>query len=183
MVNVLISACMAAGLPHGMCAAEVDMGGVDVEDFERARFPECRADEKGPGNRVGELALTVDEVALLAALVQAEAGGMQEEAKYLVACNVLTDLAIAEGDWEALMTRWRPLPWILDGNSPRPADGLDFSVAQGAVDGQICKAVPRCQFLGCVRDLYTWLIEDYIEPDRYDLWLGPSGQMMVCVKP
>lgn len=132
-------------------------------------------------NRVGDLELSPDDLAVLAALIRAEAGGMHEEARYLVACNILTDLYLAGGDWEELRGRWAPLTNILAGNTPLSPRSEDFSVANGAADGAVCHEQPRCRFLGNLPDVHTWQARGWVKPGRYDLWLGPGGQMLVCI--
>lgn len=125
--------------------------------------------------------LSADDIAILAALIRSEAGGMQVEGKYLVACNVLADFYLAEGDWDSLIGRWAPLDNILDGNMPITPQGEDFTIANGAADGDVCLEYPRCRFLGAVSDVHVWQANEWVEPGRYDLWLGPGGGMMVCI--
>ena len=134
-----------------------------------------------PINPAVEADLSADDVAVLAALIRAEAGGMHAEGQYLVACNVLADLYLAEGDWNALCGRWSPLEGILAGNSPVSPQGDHFAIANGAADGEDCRHYPRCRFLGSVTDVHAWQANGWVEPGRYDLWLGPGGQMLVCI--
>jgi len=101
--------------------------------------------------------LSSDDIAILASLVRAEAGGMHTDAQYLVACNILA------------------------GNNPRQPISEDFAIANGAADGDICREYPHCRFLGNIGDVHAWQANDWIKPGRYDLWLGPGGQMLVCV--
>lgn len=131
----------------------------------------------------GAVAMDVDADGLyvLAALIQAEAGGMGARGQYLVACNVLHDLYDVGGRWCELTGRWSTLGNVLaDSTIQQPQAGA-FSVANGAADGLVCAEYPRCRHLGSTQDLYTWMARGYVDPGTYQIWLGASGQMLVCV--
>lgn len=130
-----------------------------------------------------ELVYMIQEDAEIAAdVVSSEAGGMGRTGKQLVACNIVMDFYDVAGDWDLLKARWLTLPKVLDGNTPLSPGEPDVTAVNLVMDTGICNDYPRCKFLGTTADLYTWLTMKYVEPGKYSLWLGESGQMLVCVE-
>jgi hypothetical protein len=133
-------------------------------------------------NRAAAVALSPERAAAAAAVVEAEASGMGRRGRQLVACNLLADVYDVHGSWEALVGRWPPLGLVLEGNAPRTPGSEAFIAVNAAADGDVCAGYPRCRHLGSVMDLYTWYEAGYVEVGEYEIWLGESGQMLVCVE-
>ena len=133
-------------------------------------------------NRAAMVELSPERAAAAAALVEAEASGMGRQGQLLVACNLLADVYDVHGFWEELVGRWPPLGLVLEGNAPKTPGSEAFAAVNAAADGDVCAAYPRCRHLGSVMDLYTWYEAGYVEVGEYEIWLGESGQMLVCVE-
>ena len=132
-------------------------------------------------NGAVEMELDGDGLYVLAAVIRDEAGGMGTDGQYLVGCNVLHDLYDVSGHWETLTGRWVTLGDILEQSAHQQPEATEFAIASGAADGLRCLDYPRCRHLGSTQDLYKWLSRGYVDPGTYEIWLGESGQMLVCV--
>lgn len=134
-----------------------------------------------PLNKAARLSLSSADHYYLATLIDLEAGGMPYQARYLVACNILFDLHDVGGDWSLLRQRWSPLGRILDGHAfPNPSpDARDIAHLASSTDD--CANFPACAFLGNPADVRAWQSHSFLTDGRHDLWLGPAGQMLVCI--
>lgn len=154
MISLILVACLLAGTPHGVCAAEIACGAV-AEDFPVQVETPTWATESWRD--------------YAAHIVASEARGVPA-ADIVVACTILRDI---KKGWPPFGLGER---WFGYG----PPDEADRQAVKDALYTDACEDVPAYRYVGNFRDAQLWKRLGMID-GKVDLYLGAEGQAVVGV--